>query len=112
MTTEALKILGQAAPGAGAIANVFAAVPAGHAYVVNEIAICNTGAAATKVRVFARLAGAASGVGTAIIYDLDIPGNDTIPYKPGGVYGATDILSAYSLAGGVTFTAFGSDVTL
>lgn len=110
MAQEVLGTLGQAAPGAGATSALFT-VPASHAYVVNEIFVCNTGSASTKIRIFARDEGAAAAVGNAIVYDMDIAGNDTIILKPGGVYDAADVLSVYSLAGGVTFSAFGSDVS-
>jgi hypothetical protein len=107
---EALKILGQAAPAAATNANLYTAVP-GASAVVSSLVMCNTGAAATEVRVYARPAGAAAALGNAVVFDAPIEGNDILALTLGITLGATDILTVRSTAGGVTFTAFGTEVT-
>lgn len=108
---EALKILGQAAPATGYTAADVVTVAAGHSAVVSSLAICNTSAAARLVRVWARIAGAAAAVGNAVAYDVTLAAGQTLPLVIGMTLAATDKLTVASDLGGVTFTAFGSDVT-
>lgn len=107
---DTLKILGQNAPAAGANGDVYT-VPAVTSAVGASLVICNTNAAATKVRVFARIAGAAAAVGNAIVYDLTIGANETMALTLGLSLATTDKVTTYSLAGGVTFTLTGVEVT-
>lgn len=107
---DTYKVLGQAAPAGGADGAIYT-VPAAKSAVVSSLVICNTGAAATTVRVHARVAAAGAAVGNALVYDMPIAGNDTVVLTLGATLTATDILSGRSAAGGVTFTAFGDEVS-
>lgn len=107
MTAPVLGILGQSAPGAASNSDIYT-VPASRRTVVSTLAICNTGAA-TTVRVFARIAGAAAAVGNAIAYDLPVGANSHTALTEGITLAATDKLTVQSNAGGVTFTAFGEE---
>lgn len=113
MANATVGVLGQANPAAGATADLFTPSSGTRKAVGSTIFVCNTGAAATTYRVYLRKAGAASGVGTAIAYDVAIPANTTDPWTVGPTIGPTDVLSVRSASGEVTFTLCGeeSDVT-
>jgi hypothetical protein len=107
---EALKILGQAAPAGATDAAVYT-VGAGKSAVVSSLVACNTSGAARTIRVFARIAGAAAAVGNAIAYDVALEAGETLPLTLGIALAATDVLTCRSDLGGVTFTAFGSEIS-
>lgn len=113
MASDNPKILGQVAPATGYTAGALVAAPSsGHSAIVTSIIACNTSGAARLIRIYARIANAATAVGNAIAYDVSLPANTQIAYKLGIVLGATDTLTAASDLGGVTFTAFGNDFTI
>lgn len=107
---EAVKILGQQSPAANTDANLYT-TPANTRTVMSSLVICNTTAAAIAVRVHARPLGAAAAPGNALVYDLSIAPNDSVPLTWGIALGPTDVVSVRAAAIGVTFTAFGSEVT-
>lgn len=107
---DTYKILGQNAPGA-ATDSALITVGASKSHIVNTLVVCNTNSTDTTFRVHARIAGAAVAVGNALVYDAPISANDTITLTLGTTLAATDVLSTRSLAGGVTFTAFGDEVS-
>ena len=105
------KILGQAAPANTNNADLFSVVSA-HKYVVSTIVVANTTASAASCRIFARKAGAAAATSNAIAYDVQIPGNSTVPFTLGITLDGTagDIITIRSgTASALTFSAFGSD---
>lgn len=108
---EALKILGQQAPATGYTAGTMFTVAASHSYVVSKLVAANTSGATRLVRAYARVAGAAVAVGNAVAYDVQLLAGETVVLGEGMVFAATDVLTVASDLGGVTFTAYGSDVS-
>lgn len=107
---EALKILGQASPGAGGTSDL-CDPGAGETQVISLIEVCNTGAAATTFRIYPRKAGAAVAVGTASFYDAPIGAKETVQIRGGYTLSGADVLTVGAAAAGVTFTAHGSSLT-
>lgn len=107
---ETHKTLGQSAPAAATDATLYQP-GAGKSAVVSTIVVCNTGAAATTFRIHQRIAAAAVGVGNALAYDAPIEGKETVTLTIGLTPNGTDLISCRSLAGGVTFTANGVEIS-
>jgi hypothetical protein len=106
----AYKILGQARPLDTNNADLMT-VPSAKAQVISTLTVCNTTASAATYRVFARITGASAGEGNALAYDVAIAANDTVALTLGCALATTDKLTVRSsLASGLTFTAFGSEV--
>ena len=102
------KILGQAAP---ATSSDVITVAASHSMVVSSLVIANVTTAASTFRVHARIAGATTAVGNALIYDASVPGNSTTTLTIGITLAATDVLTVVAgTSGALTVTAFGSDI--
>lgn len=107
---ETLKSLGQVAPAAAVDAALYTC-PAATSAVISSIVVCNTGASPTTVRIHFRDEGAAAAVGNALVYGLDIAASETVALTLGITCDAADVIGVRSLAGGVTFTAFGTEIT-
>lgn len=106
----AYKILGQARPLDTSNADLIT-VSAGDAEVISTLTIANTTASAATYRIFARITGATAAEGNALAYDVAIAANDTVALTLGCTLAATDVLTVRSsLASGLTFTAFGSEI--
>ena len=99
------KILGQSNPGASDTDMI--TVGSGKQNLVSTLVVCNTTAGAATYRVYARVAGATTAVGNAIVYDATVPANDTVSLTLGVTLAATDKLTVRSSVSNVTFTAFG-----
>lgn len=105
------KILGQSNPADTNNANLYT-VPASTQAIVSSIVVVNTGGTDTTFRIFARIGGAAAGVGNALAYDTSISANSQVAFTLGATLSATDIITVRSATGSaVTFTAFGSELT-
>lgn len=107
---ETVKSLGQVAPAANTDTALYTC-PASTSAVMSTIVVCNTGSAPTTFRIHFRDEGAAVAVGNALVYDMDLLANDTITLTLGITCDAADVVSVRSAGGGVTFTAFGTEMT-
>jgi hypothetical protein len=106
----AYKILGQARPLDTNNADLIT-VPSSKAQVISTLTVTNTTASAASYRVFARITGATAAEGNALAYDVAIAANDTVALTLGCTLATTDKLTVRSsLASGLTFTAFGSEL--
>ena len=109
---ETYKILGQSATTATSN-TVLYTVPTGANTVVSSVVICNRNAGANCVyRVAAQTAGAAMANSHYIAFDAPIAALDTVSLSLGITLGAGDVLGVYTANGNLTFTAFGSEITV
>jgi hypothetical protein len=108
MATPKIGILGQSKGGAGANVDAYTC-PAGRRAVISTLTCAETGAAATTVRVFARINGAAAAVGNAVAYDTDIAAKGHIGFTEGWTLAPGDVITVQSASGSVAFTAFGEE---
>lgn len=107
---EAIKVLGQQAPGATTLTTLYT-VPAGTSAVVSTISVCNRGASQTTFRIAVRPAGAAIANQHYIYYDAPAPENDTVMITVGLTLATTDVITVYAGNANCSFSAFGSEVT-
>lgn len=105
------KILGQTEPGTTANADLYT-VPAATEAIVSTIVVCNTSGTDTTFRIFVRDGGAAAATGNAIAYDTAILADSQVAFTLGLTLSATDIITVQTAsAAGVSFSAFGSELT-
>lgn len=107
---ETLKSLGQASPAANTDAALYTC-PASTSTVVSSLVVCNTGSAPTTIRIHFRDEGAAVAVGNALVYDQPIAAKETIALTLGITCDAADVIGVRAGAAGVTFTAFGTEIS-
>ena len=103
MAVSKYGALGQAAPAATTLTDLYAPAPGRHASV--RVICCNRGTA-TTVRVSLAPQGAANAVSQYIVYDAplgDYATQATAPLTVGGY----DMVRAYSASGNVSFTVTG-----
>lgn len=103
------KILAQSLPVAATLTDIYT-VPAGNSAVISTINICNLTSSNVSFRIAARQAGAALANKHYLVFDTPIPAQDSIALSMGITLGATDIISAYTYQGNVSFNIFGSEI--
>lgn len=108
MAAPVLGILGQSKPAAATPANIYT-VPSARRAISSTLVACETGGAATTIRVWARIAGATAAVGNAVAYDVAIDPNQHVGITEGMTFAATDVITVQSASGSVTFTLFGQE---
>lgn len=108
--TTITKVLGQLAPSAATLSDLYT-VPSGGSAVASTLVATNRGTTATKVRVAIRVAGAAISDKAYIVYDLNVPGSNGHVSTIGIALGSQDVVSVYSLNGSVSFNLFGQETT-
>lgn len=107
---EAIKVLGQLKPAAATLLALYT-VPVGGTAVVSTVTVCEQSGAATAFRLSIAVAGAVDAPPQYFAYDVSIAGNETKGFTLGITLGAGDVLRCYSLAGSVSFGAFGAETT-
>lgn len=107
---DTAKVLGQALPAAGTLADLYT-VPAAAKTVVSTLKVCNQSSAPTTFRVAIAVAGAADASKQYVYYDVPIDANDTFSATEGWTIGATDVIRVRSGNGQVSFNLFGVEVT-
>jgi len=107
--TIAYKVLGQIAPASNTQTNIYV-TPTGNSTVVSTITVCNQSTSGTTFCIAVQRSGAALSSQHYVNFNTPLPGNDTITLTLGITMGATDILSANSASGSVSFSAFGSEI--
>jgi len=105
---NALKVLGQSAPGAASLTDIYT-VPALTTAVASSIVVCNRSATPTTFRVAVRPAGAAIANQMYLYYDVAMPGNDTFIATVGISLATTDVVSVYATLATLSFTLFGQE---
>jgi len=106
--TTSYKVLGQAAPAAAVLSDLYVAPPATQA-ISSSIVISNR-AAASAFRVAVRPAGAPIENKHYICYDSAIGAADTIILTLGMTLAPTDVVSVYARDATLAFNLFGSEV--
>lgn len=107
---DTLKILGQSAPSAATLTDIYT-VPAVTSAAVSSIMVANRSATATSIRVSIAPAGAADATSQYIVYDLAIDGNDVITLNVGITLATTDKIRVYATLATVSFSVFGVEVS-
>jgi hypothetical protein len=104
------KVLGQEIPAANANVNLYT-VPAGTSAIISTINVCNQSASNVTFRLSIRPAGVTGTSKHFIVYDSPIPAQDTMAVSLGMSLGNTDVITAYSFQGNVSFAVFGTEIT-
>lgn len=107
---EALKVLGQSAPLATTLTDIYT-VPALTQATVSTITVCNRSATATAFRISVAVAGAADATTQYIYYDQQIDGNSTFASTIGLTLGAADKIRVYATLATLTFNVYGIEVS-
>jgi hypothetical protein len=105
------KVLGQVAPNANTVSNVYT-VPAATQAVISTIMIVNrnSGANATY-RIAVQPGGAALANQHYIAFDSPITSLDSVALSLGLSLGNTDVVSVYSANANLSFSVFGTEIT-
>jgi NADPH:quinone reductase-like Zn-dependent oxidoreductase len=110
------KVLGQAAPAVATNTDLYQ-VPGSTQAIVSTITVSNTTSVIATYRIAIRLAGEALSTKNYISYDSSLAANDSIAITVGatlrnatGSLGTGDIVTVYSATGGVSITAFGTEL--
>lgn len=109
MATE-YKVLGQSAPGATTATTLYT-VPSATEALVSSVAVCNRSATAATYRISIRPAGATLANQHYLVYDSEVPANDTVIFTIGITLATTDVLEVYASAADLTFQAFGTEMS-
>lgn len=86
-------------------------VPASTRALLKEFSIANTTGAAINVRVFLVPSAGAAGTGNAFLYDVPVPGNNTLQYNGIEVLNAGDTIQVQAASAGLTIIASGAQAT-
>jgi len=105
-----IKVLGQSAPGAASLTDMYT-VPGATTTAVSSIFVCNRSATATSFRIAIRPAGGAISNEMYIYYDVTLAGNDTFVTTTGITLGATDVVSVYNTLATLSFSIYGQEAT-
>lgn len=107
--TIAYKVLGQIAPVSNTQTSIYV-TPTGNSTVVSTVTVCNQSTSGTTFSLAVQKGGAALSSQHWVNFNTPLPPNDTVTLTLGITMGATDILSANSASGTVSFSAFGSEI--
>jgi hypothetical protein len=103
------KVLAQSAPSATTNTDVYT-VGSGKSAVVSTITVCNRAGTAATYRIAIRVAGSALSNEEYIIYDTQVPANDTISLTLGITLAATDVVTVYASTANLSFNLFGAEI--
>jgi len=106
---EALKVLGQIAPGAASLTALYT-VPGATSVTASTITVCNQNATKIKFRVSVAVAGAADAPKQYLFYDVTLLANSTFTATIGVTLAATDVVRVYSDTANTSFNLFGVEV--
>ena len=105
------KVLGQVAPNANTVSNVYP-VPAATQAIVSTIMIVNRNNNANATyRIAVQPGGAALANQHYIAFDAPIAALDTVALSLGITLGNTDVISVYSANANLSFSVFGTEIT-
>ena len=103
------KVLAQSAPSATTNTDVYT-VGAGKQAVISTITVCNRAGTAATYRIAIRVAGSALSNEEYIVYDTQVPANDTISLTLGVTLGAADVVTVYASSANLSFNLFGTEI--
>jgi len=101
--------LGQAAITTGV--TTLYTVPASTRTLLKEFSIANTTAAAINVRVFLVPSAGSAGTSNAFLYDVSVPGGNSLQYNGIEVLNAGDTIQIQAASTGLTIIASGGEAT-
>jgi len=104
------KVLGQAIPAFNSNVDLYT-VPASTSAIISTVNVCNQTTSNVTFRLSIRPAGATGTSKHFIVYDSPIPAQDTIALSLGMSLGNTDVITAYTFQGNVSFAVFGTEIT-
>ena len=107
---EIYKVLGQLAPAAATLADLYT-VPGVTQAVVSTLVVCNRGTVPDVFRLAICPAGAALADAHYFAFDAEVIENESISFTLGVGLQATDVVRVRSGLGAVSFAAFGCEVT-
>ena len=107
---ETIKVLGQVISTAGTDVNLYT-VPAARSAVVSTIMVCNRANTDLTFRMAVRPAGAAIGNVHYLYYDSRLASKATLAVTIGMTLATTDVITVNGSGAGLTFTAFGTEVS-
>lgn len=107
---NAYKVLGQSAPLATTLTDIYT-VPAATQAIVSTITVCNQSGTATSFRISVAPAGAADATSQYLYYDVAIAGNDTFAATLGVSLATTDKIRVYATLATLSFTVTGVEIT-
>jgi hypothetical protein len=107
---DALKCLGQLAPSATTLTDLYT-VPAATQTTVSSIVVCNRSGSSATFRIAVAIAGAADATKQYLYYDTTIPANDSFVATIGVTLATTDKLRVYASNANLSFNAFGVEVS-
>ena len=109
MTTTA-KILGQSAPRAASLTDVYTG-PALTSTTVSTVLVSNSSATPTAFRISVAIGGGGDSPDQYLYYDIPIPGNDTFAATLGITLAATDVMRVYNTLATCSFNIFGVEIS-
>lgn len=107
---ESLGILGQQAPSAGVLTDLYT-VPNGVQVVISSVVICNRGAGAATFRLSAAKNGAADAPAFALYFDTPIGPGETFIANVAATLSQTDKIRCQADTATLSFNCFGSEVS-
>jgi hypothetical protein len=107
---ETVKVLGQSAPAATTETTLYT-VPAATSAVVSTITVCNRSASTLAFRLGVSQGGGALASEDYLYYDVTVPGTDTFACTFGITMATTDKILVYASDAGLSFAAFGTEIT-
>jgi hypothetical protein len=105
------KVLGQSAPAATTNTNLYT-VPAATSAVVSTLVIANRAATTATYRIAIRPGGATLANQHYIAFDVVVGAADSTTLTLGITLAATDIITVYAGNANLSFSAFGSEITV
>lgn len=106
---QTYSVLGQSNPSATTLTALYT-VPASTEAVVSSVWAANRSATASDVRIAVAPAGASDSNEHYIVYDFELPGNESLALVTGITLEATDVIRVYTANATVSFNAFGSEL--
>lgn len=104
------KVLGQSAPSATTLTDVYT-VPSATSAIVSTIVVCNRSATPTTFRLAVAPAGAGAANAHYLAYDAPLAANEVWTWTIGATLAATDVVRAYVGAATVSVSVFGEEIT-
>lgn len=105
------KVLGQLAAATTTNETLYA-VPSDSYAVVSTLNICNRSTGAITFRAAIRVANVAITNSQYIAYDTSVPANDSLALTLGLTLGNTDVVTVYAGSANLSFSLFGTEVTV
>lgn len=107
---QAHKVLGQSNPSATTLTSLYT-VSSGVQTVCSSVNIANLASTAASFRIAVRPAGASIVNAHYQMYDVSIPGNDSINIVSGMTLGAGDVVSVYASTANLAFSLYGCEIS-